>query len=194
MGRPSLQIQREAQVLEAFMHVVARYGVEGATLERVALASGLKRPLIRHYLGNRDDMVHALARHVVDRQIEAIDQLRAAMADDPGLKGFVDTLFSDHGISDRTLNNAYQALVAAVEHYPDLRAPLLSVMVRFYDLATEVAGRDMPRATRAEKQAVAHGVVDLYLAIDALAPLSPPEDWAAASYDAALRLVRSISA
>lgn len=192
MGRPSLQKEREAQVLEAFMSVVARFGVEGATLERVADASGLKRPLIRHYLGNRDAMVHALAGYVVERQIAAIDELRAATTQASGLKGFVDTLFSDHGISDRNLNNAYQALVAAVEPYPDLRAPLLSVMVRFYDLAAEVVRRNAPQASTADIQAVAHGLVDLYLAIDALAPLSPPDDWARSSYDGALRLVRTL--
>lgn len=193
MGRPSMQKQREAEVLDAFMSVVARYGVEGATLERVADASGLKRPLIRHYLGNRDEMVHALAKYVVDRQIAAINELRVAMKNYPGINNFIDTLFSEHGSSDGTLNNAYQALIAAVEHYPDLRAPLLHVMSEFYDLAADIVGQHAPGTPKKEVRAVAHGIVDLYLAIDALAPLSPPDDWGYASYEGALRLARSLS-
>ena len=193
MGRPSMQKEREAQVLDAFQSVVAIYGVEGATLERVAQASGLKRPLIRHHLGNRDDLVDKLAQRVVEQQIAAVDQLEAALTEYPGTQNLVDTLFSAHGRGDRQLNNAYQALVAAIEHYPMLRAPLLSVMVRFYDFANQVVAQDAQGASKEEVRAVAHGIVDLYLTTDVLAQRLPPEDWAHASYEGARRLAKSLS-
>ena len=95
MGRPSVQKQRKAEVLDAFMTLVARFGVEGATLERIAEESGLKRPLIRHHLGNRDEMVRALALHVVEEQRISLENLRTALQDYPGLMNFVDALFSE---------------------------------------------------------------------------------------------------
>lgn len=83
--------------------------------------------------------------------------------------------------------------MAANEHYPMLRAPLLSVMVRFYDFANQVVAQDAQGASKEEVRAVAHGIVDLYLTTDVLAPLLPPEDWAHASYEGARRLAKSLS-
>lgn len=38
---------------------------------------------------------------------------------------------------------------------------------------------------------MAQGLVDLYLAVDASAPLSPQDDWALVSYEAVLRPARA---
>lgn len=193
MGRPSVQKQRKAEVLDAFLTLVARYGVEGATLERIAEESGFKRPLIRHHLGNRDDMVRALAEYVVQQQNESLQELRSALKTYPGLNNFVDAIFSEESSGDPRLNNAYQALVNVVEHYPDLRDVLLSVMSEFYDLAVQAARAEYPNADPYDVQTVAHGIVDLYLTVDVLSPLHPPEAWAYHSYYGARRLARSLA-
>ena len=57
-GRPSNQNERYLQVMEAMVRCVARFGLDGATLERIAAEAELSRPLIRHHLGNREDMLH----------------------------------------------------------------------------------------------------------------------------------------
>ncbi|WP_254429764.1 TetR/AcrR family transcriptional regulator [Ruegeria atlantica] len=59
-------MQRSEEVLDAYMTCVARYGLDGATQERVAAEAGVKRPLLRHYLGNRDQMITALNQHVAN--------------------------------------------------------------------------------------------------------------------------------
>lgn len=192
MGRPSVQNQRKAEILDAFLTCVAAYGVEGATLERLASASGLKRPLIRHHLGNRDDMVRALAHEVTEKQIDLCNNLRDALDGHPGLRNFVDALFSDDAANDPRMNTAYQALVTSVERYPDLRDPLLNVMQAFYGLAVDVTKAAHPDAATRDCEIVAHGIVDLYLMSDSLAPLRPPAHWSTASYRAAVRLAESL--
>lgn len=192
MGRPSVQKQRKAEVLDAFLTLVARYGVEGATLERIAEESGLKRPLIRHHLGNRADMVRALAEHVVAEQAKSLEELRVGLLDYPGIINFVDVLFSVENTGDKRLNNAYQALVAVVEHYPDLREPLLDVIAQFYQLAINIIAAEHPKADARDVETVAHGIVDLYLTADSLNPLHPPSSWAFSSYYSAIRLAKSL--
>ncbi len=192
MGRPSVQKQRKAEVLDAFMTLVARFGVEGATLERIAEESGLKRPLIRHHLGNRDEMVRALALHVVEEQRISLENLRTALQDYPGLMNFVDALFSEDSETDTRLNNAYQALVMVVEQYPDLRQILTGVMAEFYALARQIVQKEYPLADPEDVQTVAHGVVDLYLTADALSPLNPPPDWRRSAYLGAVKLAQSL--
>ena len=60
MGRPSLADVRRPQLLDAYAACLARYGVEGTTLDRVAKEAGVTRGLVRHYLGNRDEVLRAL--------------------------------------------------------------------------------------------------------------------------------------
>ena len=74
MGRPKLDDVRRPQILDAFAACVARYGIDGSTLDRVAEEAGVTRALVRHYLGNRDEVVVALAEHVTDRDIDPEDR------------------------------------------------------------------------------------------------------------------------
>ena len=46
--------RRRQEYLDAFEKCVARYGIEGATLAKIAEIAGLARPLVRHNVGNRD--------------------------------------------------------------------------------------------------------------------------------------------
>jgi len=66
MGRPSLKKERFEEILDAYEQCVARYGLAGATLEQVARQAGLARPLIRHHIGNRDDLVEALINRFIN--------------------------------------------------------------------------------------------------------------------------------
>lgn len=193
MARPSIQDQRRKEVLDAFMTCVAAYGVEGATLEKVAAESGLKRPLIRHHLGNRKAMVLALGAHIAETLSGQSEMLRAALADNPGLRSLIDALFSDDGQADPRLNLCYQALTNSIELYPELRKPLLMAMESLYKVALDIARAAHPQAGTQDCEVVAHGIVNLYVTTDAFTQLDPPESWAKASYLAALRLAESLN-
>jgi AcrR family transcriptional regulator len=66
VGRRSLAKERTVQILEAYAVCIGRFGLEGATLEKVSEESGFSRGHIRHYVGNRDEMRRALVQWVVD--------------------------------------------------------------------------------------------------------------------------------
>lgn len=194
MGRPSVQKQRKAEVLDAFLTCASKYGVEGATLERIAAEAGLKRPLIRHHLGNRDDMVKALSEHVITEIGTLIQKTREALEGYPTAKDFIDALYSPQSETDPRLNIVFQSLTHSVDSYPGLREELIAVMQSFYDMASEIMQRNHPQASKSDCDIVAQGVVGLYLTTDAMSPLTPPAEWAAASYSAALRLADSLRA
>ncbi|WP_419813271.1 TetR/AcrR family transcriptional regulator [Bacterioplanoides sp.] len=67
MSRPSLKEQRYQQVMDAYEACVARYGLEGATLERIAEKADLARPLIRHNVGNRRELQAGLMQRFEQR-------------------------------------------------------------------------------------------------------------------------------
>jgi AcrR family transcriptional regulator len=62
MGRPSKASERTEQILEAAIRTIAKYGYAQTTLDRIAEESGLARGHIRHYLGNRQDILRKAAR------------------------------------------------------------------------------------------------------------------------------------
>jgi AcrR family transcriptional regulator len=71
MARPSKSEERKEQILNAFERCVVRSGIQGVTLEKVAKEAGLPRSLVRHFVGNRDDMAAAVFDRFM-RRVEAL--------------------------------------------------------------------------------------------------------------------------
>lgn len=192
MPRPSLKDQRSEEILDAFLTCVARFGIEGATQERIAAQASVKRTLLRHYLGNRDEMISALTEHVVAGFAQTTDLLARMLGADGGLKHLIDLLFDQRDASDPRLMLAYQAMVASVDNYPEMRAPLLESLQRFLSVIEAAAKQSHPTLSPATIRAVAHGISAAYVNLDALAPLNPPADWHAAAKTAAILLANSL--
>lgn len=192
MPRPSLKDQRSQEILDAFVTCAASYGLEGATQERIADAAGVKRTLLRHYLGNRDDMIDALCAHVVGE----FDALTRALAE--ALRGcarptdIIDLLLDPDAETDPRLVLVFQALAAAVEKRPQMRDPLLGSLQRFVDLIGSFLRKRLAQAAPADCEAAAHGLAALYMTLDALGPLSPPCAWRAAQKRAATLILASL--
>ncbi len=91
MGRPSLDLERREQIMTAFETCVIEFGLHKTTLQKVAEQCGLPRPLVRHFVGNRDQMVGLL----LDRLVERADQdLARRYEQQPDLEKMLDFLFA----------------------------------------------------------------------------------------------------
>ena len=99
MGRPSKKEERTEEILNAFYRCVARYGLEGSTLERISEESGLKRSLVRHFVGNREELEELLMDKVLDQSSEQwglfIDDLPETGQIDALLNGLFSHNYSD---------------------------------------------------------------------------------------------------
>lgn len=192
MPRPSLKDERSQEILDAFLTCVARFGLEGATQERIAAEAGVKRTLLRHYLGNRDEMIRALMDYVVAGFSETTDALAKVLGPDGDLTMLIALLFDERDASDPRLMLAYQAMVASVDNYPEMRAPLLESLQRFLSVIEEAAKRSHPNQSTDTIRAVAHGISAAYVNLDALTPLNPPAEWHIAAKTAAILLANSL--
>jgi AcrR family transcriptional regulator len=67
MGRPPIGEERRDEILAAFERCVVRKGIAKTTLADVAEEAGQPRPLVRHFIGNRADMVSALIDRLLER-------------------------------------------------------------------------------------------------------------------------------
>ena len=192
MPRPSLKDQRSAEILDAYLTCVAQFGLEGATQERIAAQAQVKRPLLRHYLGNRDQMVAALNDHVINTfnaktrdLVQALDTVETPLA-------LVDLLFVDTKEHDPRLLLAWQALTVTAPEHPDRGAALLDSLDQFLIALTDTLRRLAPEATPATLRAVAQGISSAFVTLDSLSPLAPPPNWRAELRQAALLLTRCL--
>ncbi len=192
MGRPNLTEVRTAEILDAFERCVARFGLEGSSLERVAEEAGMKRSILRHYIGNRDEMIVALAERVVSKYRGAFQAFLGQTSDTNWTKELLSYFFPDKPVESTEDILVIEALIAAGEKYPDVR----QLMFGYVDgLVGDVSKRlrlAFPKATKQECWSVAYGVVSICFNQESLSPLRLPSKYLKAARTCSEALVQSL--
>ena len=94
MGRPSVQTERHEQIMQAAARCVVSHGLSALTLDKIAQEAGMARGHIRHYAGNRDQLVLALAQWIfqtTDAELNA----NITRASPNGIAALLDYLFGE---------------------------------------------------------------------------------------------------
>ena len=95
MGRKSMALERREEILAAFERCIINYGLDGATLERIANEAGVQRSIIRHYIGNRDAVVTALVERVMLGYEAQLTLIWQWVRQDQWVTQLLDGLFAD---------------------------------------------------------------------------------------------------
>lgn len=188
VGRPSNRDERYEQIMQALVCCVSKFGLEGTTLKNVADEAGLKRPLIRHHLGNRDDMIEALHNYVLARFDADVDNLVRALPQKNKADALVDILFSDRAANDPDMTMAFAALTSSARENAGLRERCRKCILRFEEVVAGALSNDIPD-NRAAGQA-AHGIVALYFNATSLSTLQMPNIWTAQAKELARELIK----
>lgn len=191
-GRPSNRDERYEQVMQALVRCVARLGIEGATLTTVADEAGLSRPLIRHHLGNRDEILQSLQDYVLMGFDDQTDALMEALPDiDPAVT-VIDILFADAGAADPDLVLAFAALTARSAGDADLRSACQTSISRFEAVIAQVIKAEHPCLDHPIADQTAQGIVALYFNKVSLSPLDMSDTWHANAKINAMKLLKQI--
>ncbi len=191
MARPIVKEERRKQILDAFEICVAKYGVEGATLERTAEQAGLARALIRHNVGNRADLLVALTEQYLKKSRVALDGLASDLPDKDRSVALCNSLF-DPAQSDAQLVLVANALIAAAANDPSLGKKMNNWLRNFTGVIHRIISDDFPEAEGDRVSAVALGVVGIYFNAEALYPLGNAKKLASESRQAALLLLSTL--
>ncbi|WP_422369561.1 TetR/AcrR family transcriptional regulator [Pelagibius sp.] len=192
MARPSVTAERREEILDAFAHCVARDGVEGASLQQVADAAGLARALLRHHLGNREDMILALAERFCRQSLEEMDELIALLPKKKRLEKLIAVLFTAAYASSNQELQVAGALVNAAASRPILKKMLRRWYDGFEDLVAEELRTAYPAAKPAAVAEVATAIVGMAFSVDSLTPLGKVDDIFRRSGRAALRVAATL--
>lgn len=173
MGRPSLAAERREQILDAVTTCIGEYGIEGTTLERVAEASGFSRGHIRHYLGNRDDMLTLCQHRLSARYVERMKDICDSAA--PGARGpaLVRLLFGREWSPSQD-NAAINALFWAAARDQTVRAGLRATYMAMERTAARALRADYPQAPASDCANTAYALLSLAFGHSSLLELSYP--------------------
>lgn len=188
MPRPSLKKERRAAILQAFGECVARYGVEGATLERTAEAANLARALIRHNVGNKDELLDAFIEHFLAEATASVDALFDALPKHHRIDALIDFLFDPEYV-DETEVRVTNALTMAAADRPALARQLMNWTTDFTARVAAELEHAFPDAAEDDLVAVATGIVAIYYNVDSAGPVADVARLRDASVRAARLLV-----
>ena len=192
MPRPSLKQVRSEEILASYAKCIVRFGLEGATQEKIAVEAGVQRSILRHYLGNREQMIGALIDYV-DRNIESeVEALVGALPESGRVSALIDLLFDASHASDENTAMTMQALASASHSHPQVHSKILSWSGQFIDFVIDELFREFPDAADEDVFQTAFGIVALYFNIDSFAPIDIPGSWWVASGNAAHTLVSAL--
>ncbi len=192
MGRKSRVEQRKTQILDAFERCVLRYGLEGASLEQIAHESGLQRSLIRHYVGNREDLVNAFIQRILVSYAAEVEQIFQKANEEHTCQVALDYLFAYAGSYEPLDKAMIDILTTSVERYPYAKQHLVALFERltlaFADLLKEMH----PQACPSECLRVAYAVLCLAEANETLVWLGLSEQHTHSARISAEKLILSL--
>lgn len=191
MGRPSQKDQRTREILDAFERCLPRYGLEGSTLERVAEEAGVQRTIIRHYIGNRAELLEALVRRYLERSRGSLEAFLAELPRTQRARSAVEWLF-DPQYSDPQSVQVANALIQASSEHSWLAASMRAWLDDFVAQIEKVIADDYPDATRASVSAAAVGITGIYFNLESSYALGDVRGLARASKRAAVMLLEAV--
>jgi len=162
MGRKSLAKERTEEILDAFERSIVKYGLEGTSLAQIAQEAGVKRSIIRHYIGNRDAVVTALIERIMHNYQQQAEQLFALTHDTDWIPIWLYYLFDASDESevrrDRIIG---ELLLTAQERYPQAKQRLAEIYEQLIDQFGTELMRLYPTASSETCHQVAYGVLVL---------------------------------
>ncbi len=191
MPRPSLKAERREMILDAMERCVIRDGLVGATLERIAEEAGMRRTLLRHNVGNREQLVEALLGRFIDHSDQAVEWMRGRIIQSGKVVTLLNTLF-DESEQNRQLTLLGLSLTAAANSNELIRDRMQQWNEQFIVTMEEILKVIYPKATKRHRYDVAAGLVGIYFNVESISVLSDVCVIRKASKRAAARLLETL--
>jgi AcrR family transcriptional regulator len=151
---------RTEQLLEAVERSILEVGVQGTTVANVARIANMRPSHVRHYLGDREDMIDAAARRAVAR-VEAMMASAVAVADPTDrLDALLDAAFNSQ-LAMPEVNQLIDELIAASYLDPAIRTLVTGMYRGFAAIIDDTLAGAFPHATKPQRRPVTHALLAL---------------------------------
>ncbi len=95
MGRKPLTDIRQEEIIRAFYNTAKKYGLENASVGKVADEMQISKGLVLHYFKSKEELVLALNTFILDRYLEFLtNSSKYEMTSKENIEAYIDLLFS----------------------------------------------------------------------------------------------------
>lgn len=193
MPRKDLTEERTAQILDALERCVMRLGLDGTSLEEIAEEAGVKRSLLRHYVGNRQTLVQAMADRFAGRYRQQIQEMEEFLVGPNCVKMLLDLFFAPNADDGYHDVRVMEALIHAAKDDQDIRKLVAELVDETIGVVRIILKRAYPEQSAKTLWTVSYGVVGIYFNYESLAPLNLPARHRLSARAAAQALIHSLA-
>jgi AcrR family transcriptional regulator len=168
--------QRQKEILDAFETCILKHGIPGTSLALLAEQAQVKRSILRHYIGNRDQIIERLGDRWFDSYAGQWQQILLALPSTNRLEALFDVLFSKR---DRTYARHIiigEALFVEGKRLPGLKQRLQRSIKQFIDSLSQEIERQFPHTNAQDRNAMAHGIHSINMMCESLIALDAQKD------------------
>lgn len=171
MARPSMAGQRRQEILDALEQCILKSGIQAASLENIAETAGMKRTILRHYIGNRDDIIVALSERWSAKYSQQWHDLLSWLPKENRVEALVDSMFSSR--SQEMINNTIiaEAIFSEAKRLAPIKLHQQQIMQEFVNNFINVCQHQYPETDPAQIELIAYGVYSNYLMNESILPL-----------------------
>ena len=167
MPRPSLKAKRTEEILDALEVCVIRDGVNGATLEKIADEANMRRSLLRHNIGNREQLIEAFLDRFFNNSNQEIDLMFAHLPEENRVEVLLDFLF-DEKYANGQLSLLTMALTSAAVTDESINRRLGEWNAHFIELIASELHKSFKCSSLEDCHIVATGLVGIYFNSESL--------------------------
>jgi AcrR family transcriptional regulator len=160
VARPSVADERTRQIIDATIATIGAHGITGASLDRIAEQAGMSRGHVRHFVGNRDELLQASARRFY---FQGTDGTSILPSGTDSVDAAIDYLFGPDFTEPGSDNAVVFGFVEAARTNPAIAELLTTAYGGTQTVIAELLAAEHPTATRADCDSTAYGVVAIAL-------------------------------
>ncbi|ESP93388.1 MULTISPECIES: TetR/AcrR family transcriptional regulator [Pseudoalteromonas] len=171
MARPSMAAQRIEEILDALEVCILKQGMQATSLENIAETANVKRTILRHYIGNRDDIICALSKRWRGIYSAQWQQVIDWLPNNNRSEALIETLFSVGSAEQLNATIIGEALFAEAKRLDAIKDDQQHIMSEFIEHVSEALKVDYPNAGDDKINLVSNGIYANYLMAESLLPL-----------------------
>jgi AcrR family transcriptional regulator len=193
MGRKDLTPERQDAILDATERCIARYGLQGTTLNNIASEAGINRGLIHHYVGNREDIVQLLVERLLRKYQASFKNYAATQLESNRVDVIIDYYFDAWFEMAPEDDALVLELLTENERDPHIHKLLLNLYNGFENLIARELAELYPKADDKQLHSVSYSLMVLAFGHATITWLGLPKAKQADVRSIAANLVQSLS-
>ncbi len=160
MARPSVADERTRQIIDATIRTIGARGITGASLDRIAEEAGMSRGHVRHFVGNRDELLRETARRFY---FDGTDERSILPSGTTTVAQAMDYLFGPEITAPGSDNAVVFGFVEASRRDPAIAEVLATAYKGTEAVLAQMIAGEHPGVDRRRVDAAAYGVVAIAL-------------------------------